>query len=288
MIIVEAAPATDSSDAASTNTLVTDELHKLPCHLVKLVYSSLFFALLSFIFVLVACVSDNPTLTAATILAFVFTVPHHGATILRSWLQLHQTESIFPFTPLSPRAIAYSIFLIVAWVSSTTMCAISLNNSSHLRYTYCEFLTSSDGIIGPQTPEYCTESFPGLSGYWPSFLATLLSGLELVLVTSITVICWLYRPRKTPSTTPHPPSPSITSETKIISAWSQHKTLCFPQDCCDCEHRGGFLLVTLIHLTNDTIFDLLRCMYSTSTPTTKDRLTMIETFTVTKALPDHW
>lgn len=226
MIIVEAQPEPAvSSDAASTNTLVTDELQKLPNHFIKLVYSSLVLSLLSFIFVLISCVSNYPLLMVPTILAFLFTLPHHGASILLWWLQRHQTESIFPFTPLTPRALAYSIFLVLTWIGSTAASAVSLDNSRHSFYAvYCVIGGGSapgDVTINSnfEQPQYCTTIPPGFTSYWPSFVSTLMSALELIVITSITVLCWLHRPRKTLSTpSSSRSSPSITPETKIISA----------------------------------------------------------------------
>ncbi|PPQ84768.1 hypothetical protein CVT25_007542 [Psilocybe cyanescens] len=216
MIVVEA-QLDDSERASISNTLISGHLSysKIPRHLVKLVYASLLVSLLSFIFVLVDNVSIAPIEAVATILAFVLTLPHHGAVVLSVWLHRHQTESIFPFTPCSFRAIGYTAILVISWVASTIMCAIRLHVTTRSRL---QCISTYNGPLIP--PNYSCTTFikPSMSEYWPSFASTVTSATELILITTITLHCYFHRGRPKAVPVTIPPSIPVAPQAKVISA----------------------------------------------------------------------
>uniref|UniRef100_A0A8H8CKY1 Uncharacterized protein n=1 Tax=Psilocybe cubensis TaxID=181762 RepID=A0A8H8CKY1_PSICU len=115
----------DSSDAASTNTLVSAE-QKVPGSLTTFVILSLIMSTLALAFSISNNVGDGqfsniPNSIAAPVLAFVFTLPHHGAILLLRWLQHHDMASILPFTPYSARSIGYLFALLALWIVSTAI-----------------------------------------------------------------------------------------------------------------------------------------------------------------------
>ncbi|PPQ91832.1 hypothetical protein CVT25_000280 [Psilocybe cyanescens] len=184
----------DSSDVASTNTLVRSE-HKFPHHLLKLVYASLFVSTLAFTFSIIDKIKSDPQYTVlnavvATILAFIFTLPHHGATLLLKWRPHHQISYVLPFAPSSARAIGYLILLVGLWFGSTVVCARSLQVASSSRGTVSYTITPSNSTIKSISVTHPIP--PELDDYWTSLASTLTSTVELILISTIALISYLY------------------------------------------------------------------------------------------------
>ena len=113
----------ETSDTASTHTLVSCENSKIPRHLVHVTYASLAFSILPFIFALIN-VSLSPVHSIPTIIAYVFSTPFHVATSLIAWQYARQLDPTLPFEPTSQKSIGYTCFLVVCWVFSTAYAAI--------------------------------------------------------------------------------------------------------------------------------------------------------------------
>lgn len=186
----------DPLDTASTHTLVVDKWHVIPRHLLKLIYVSLFLSTLAFVFAIVDNVISNrlPKDMAIAVLAYVFLLPYHCATLLLEWLRRHQTESIFPFTPSHPRALVYAFILMGLWVVSVILCSMNLHRVSG-PIEICFYFYLPDGTIDWKTST-CDTRTPGMINYWTSFASTLISGLELTLLISITLVCYIHYRRK--------------------------------------------------------------------------------------------
>ncbi|PPQ77147.1 hypothetical protein CVT25_010841 [Psilocybe cyanescens] len=181
----------DSSDAASTNTLVSNE-QKIPSYLLVLVCVSLVMSTLAFIFSVVNNVQDTNIVSdgvVATILAFIFTLPHHGATVLLTWLQHHEMASILKFTPFSTRAIGYSIVLVIVWVVSTAVCARNIN------YIL---------IFEPYDVDQSLVA------------AIAISTIEMILIIAITSICYLHYRRQNMTRQPPPFPSTLQSGSKVV------------------------------------------------------------------------
>lgn len=185
----------DSSDAVSTtNTLVTNG-RIIPHHFLKLVYASLFISIVAFIFSMVDGLDSDPTFIVpngivATILAFIFTLPHHCAIFLLRWPQRYQISNILPFKPCSVRAVVYSVFLVGLWTVSTAVCARSLHNVRIVQINPLinppssnnAMTIASSAIVGSQRD---------LSDYWMSLALTLTSAMELIFISAITLFSYL-------------------------------------------------------------------------------------------------
>uniref|UniRef100_A0A8H7Y334 Uncharacterized protein n=1 Tax=Psilocybe cubensis TaxID=181762 RepID=A0A8H7Y334_PSICU len=160
---------TDTSDAVSTNTLVSDE-QKIPKYFARLVAASLG--------------------VVAPILAFIFTLPHHGATLLLKWLQHHDMASILPFSPTSVPALVYSSTLVVFWITSLGICVRNI--------------------------AYVLRFEPNLTPNWSAKGTVATTVLESALIVVITFMSFLRyrRERITSQSEPTPVTPQ--SELKAI------------------------------------------------------------------------
>ncbi|KAH9481497.1 hypothetical protein JR316_0006024 [Psilocybe cubensis] len=164
----------DTSDAASTNTLVSKE-QRIPPHLVKLIFASLFMSTLAFSFSIlnsvdvVNIVSDG---VVAPILAYIFTLPHHGAALLLKWLQHHDMASILSFSPTSTRSLWYSAGLVILWLTSVSISCRNIN------YTI---------------------TFEPADLEWSAEATVVTSVLEFTLILAIALVCFLhYRRQQNP------------------------------------------------------------------------------------------
>lgn len=217
------------SDAASTNTLVTQQkCQETPRYLPSIVYSSLLISTLAFIFAIVNYVNyyqynDVPTGIVPPVLAYIFTVPHHCAVILLQWLERHQTESIFPFAPASARAIVYSLASLSLWAASTTVSAINLHRDI-APWANCQPSTvayaNGTSVISFDCDIVVYYRTPAIS-YWCSLASMLASSLELILALFITLVCYMHYRRRNKAVQPTETTPSLTStpsESKVLSA----------------------------------------------------------------------
>jgi len=183
----------DTSDTASTHTLVSCENSKIPQHLPLLTYTSLGFSILPFIFALIN-VSLSPLYSIPTIIAYVFSTPFHVATILVAWQHARQVDPTLPFEPSSWRSIGYTCFLIVLWLYSTATCAIG---SRIFHRIYC---SSSKCPMDPVLITFV--------------VSAILAGFEVFIMSVIATICYRNRPKEVV-----PPSPiPMTSRPKVVSA----------------------------------------------------------------------
>ncbi|PPQ83856.1 hypothetical protein CVT25_000915 [Psilocybe cyanescens] len=205
----------DRSETASiANTLVNEKPPRIPRHLAKLVSASLPIALIAFICAVVDNVlrSQEPKTLIPIILAFVFTLPHHGETLLLVWLQPHHTDYILPFTPCSSHAIVYAAGLGILWIASAVECAISFHRTRKHAVHVCFPTVTRDGTVGTEIS--C--SIWAADILWPSIILTLTSSIEVALIISITWICFLHNRRG--HKTSNAPSSSTIMERKALEA----------------------------------------------------------------------
>lgn len=187
----------DTSDAASSHTLVSCESSKIPRHLVNFTYASLGFSILPFIFALIN-VSISPLHSIPTIIAYVFSTPFHVATILVAWQYDRQVDPTLPFEPSSWRSIGYTCFLFASWVYSTVVCAAG----SQLFHRLACHLSSK-----------CTTDHRVLITF---VVSAILAGFEVFIVSAIAIVCYRNRPGKEVEP---PPIPMTTRPNlKVVSA----------------------------------------------------------------------
>lgn len=191
MIIVE------TSDTASTHTLVSCENAKIPRHLVHVTYASLGFSILPFIFALIN-VSISPLHSIPTIIAYVLSTPFHVATILIAWQHARQVDPTLPFEPSSLRSIGYTCFLVVFWMLSTAFCAVG---SRIFDQAECH---------GDLSSSICNSNRVLIT----FVVSTILAGFEVFIMSAIAIMC--YRNRFGKGVVP-PPIP-MTSRPKVVSA----------------------------------------------------------------------
>ena len=192
MIIVE------TSDTASTHTLVSCENAKIPRHLLHVTYASLGFSILPFIFALIN-VSLSPLHSIPTIIAYVLSTPFHVATILIAWQHARQVDPTLPFEPTSLRSIGYTCFLVVFWVLSTAFCAVGsriFDSVECHRDSDLSSICSSDRVL------------------ITFVVSTILAGFEVFIMSTIAIMCYRNRPGKGAV----PPLIPMTSRPKVVSA----------------------------------------------------------------------
>jgi len=183
----------DTSDTASTHTLVSCENPKIPRHLVHVTYASLIFSILPFIFALIN-VLLSPLHSIPTIVAYVLSTPFHVATILIVWQHARQVDPTLPFEPSSARSIGYTCFLVLMWAYSTATCAIGSRIFEQLDCHLSSKCTSNRVLI-------------------TFVVSTILAGFEVFIMSAIAIMCYRNRPNKVASR----PIP-MTSRPKVVSA----------------------------------------------------------------------
>ena len=187
----------DTSDTASTHTLVSCENSKIPRHLLHVTYASLTFSILPFIFALIN-VTLSPLHSIPTIIAYVLSTPFHVATILIAWQHERQVDPTLPFEPSSLRSIGYTCFLVVFWVLSTAFCAVGSRIFDYWRVE-CRLDLSS----------LCTTDRVLIT----FVVSTILAGFEVFIMSAIAIMC--YRNRSGKEVVPrHIP---MTSRSKVVS-----------------------------------------------------------------------
>lgn len=184
----------DTSDTASTHTLVSCEHSKIPRHLVLFTYASLGFSILPFIFALIN-ILISPLHSIPSIIAYVFSTPFHVATILIAWQHARQVDPTLPFEPTSLRSIAYTSFLVVLWIFSTATSAVG---SQIFHQFQCQFSSKC-------TMDRILITF---------VVSTILEGFEVFIMSAIAVMCYRNRPGKEVA----PPPIPMTSRPKVVSA----------------------------------------------------------------------
>lgn len=191
MIIVE------TSDTASTHTLVSCENTKIPRYLVHVTYASLGFSILPFIFALIN-VSLSPLHSIPTIIAYVLSTPFHVATILIAWQHARQLDPTLPFEPSSSRSIGYTCFLVVFWVLSTAFCAVGsrIFDQVECHRDLLSTICTSDRVL------------------ITFIVSTILAGFEVFIMSAIAIMCYRNRPSKGVVQ----PLIPMTSRPKVVSA----------------------------------------------------------------------
>ena len=189
----------ETSDTASTHTLVSCENSKIPRHLVHVTYASLAFSILPFIFALIN-VSLSPLHSIPTIIAYVLSTPFHVATILIAWQHARQVDPTLPFEPSSLRTIGYTCFLVGFWVLSTAFCAVASGIFEHWQVE-CRHLSS-----------LCSTNRVLIT----FVVSTILAGFEVFIMSAIAIMCYRNRPGKDVE----PPHIPMTSRPnfKVVSA----------------------------------------------------------------------
>ena len=187
----------ETSDTASTHTLVSCENSKIPRHLVHVTYASLGFSILPFIFALIN-VSLSPLHSIPTIIAYVLSTPFHVATILIAWQHARQVDPTLPFEPSSLRSIGYTCFLVVFWTLSTAFCAVGSGIFNESRVE-CHLVL----------PSTCTTDRVLIT----FVVSTILAGFEVFIMSAIAIMCYRNRPGKEVV----PPPIPMTSRTKVLS-----------------------------------------------------------------------
>jgi len=188
----------ETSDTASTHTLVSCENSKIPRHLVHVTYASLAFSILPFIFALIN-VSLSPLHSIPTIIAYVLSTPFHVATILIAWQHARQVDPTLPFEPSSLQSIGYTCFLVGFWVLSTAFSAVASGILEHWRVDCSLDLSSlchTDRVL------------------ITFVVSTILAGFEVFIMSAIAIMCYRNRPGKEVV----PPLIPMTSRPKVVSA----------------------------------------------------------------------
>ena len=183
----------ETSDTASTHTLVSCENPKIPRHLVQVTYASLGFSILPFIFALIN-VSLSPLHSIPTIIAYVLSTPFHVATILIAWQHARQVDPTLPFEPSSYRSIGYTCFLVVLWAYSTASCAIGSRIFEELECRDSSKCTMNRILI-------------------TFVVSTILAGFEVFIMSTIAIMCYRNRPSKEVVSPPLP----MTCRPKVVS-----------------------------------------------------------------------
>ena len=186
----------DTSDTASTHTLVSCENSKIPRHLVDVTYLSLVFSILPFIFALIN-VSISPLDSIPTIIAYVFSTPFHVATILIAWQHARQVDPTLPFEPSSWRSIGYTCFLVIFWVYSTAACIIGSRIYQHKECHNSHKCHTMDRI------------------QITFVVSAILAAFEVFVMSAIAIMCYRNRPGK--EDVP-PPIPMTSRPLKVVSA----------------------------------------------------------------------
>jgi len=196
----------DNSDAASTtNTLVTKDSGKMPRFFAALTYASLVISIVPFIFSFMF-VTISQLYTLPTILAYLFTTPFHVAALLIMCQHSRQIDMQLPFQPSSWRSIIYIGFLAAIWLLSMITCAMGAN--SFLSGTGCLSIgvDNSDAIQ--------VECYPNNHTLRNGFMfssSTGLAALEMIILSTMVVVCYQNQPRQEnlpTSIRPEPPVPS--------------------------------------------------------------------------------
>jgi hypothetical protein len=188
----------DTSDTASTHTLVSCENSKIPRYLVHVTYASLGFSILPFIFALIN-VSLSPLHSIPTIIAYVLSTPFHVATILIAWQHARQVDPTLPFEPSSLRSIGYTCFLVVFWVLSTVFCAVGTRLFDEIechRDLKLSSICNTDRVL------------------ITFVVSTILAGFEVFIMSTIAIMCYRNRPGKGVE----PPIIPMTFRRKVVSA----------------------------------------------------------------------
>ena len=188
----------ETSDTASTHTLVSCENSKVPRHLVHVTYASLAFSILPFIFALIN-VSLSPLHSIPTIIAYVLSTPFHVATILIAWQHARQVDPSLPFEPSSLPSIGYTCFLVVFWVLSTAFCAVGSRIFEQWQVE-CRLDISL----------VCTTDRVLIT----FIVSTVLAGFEVIIMSAIAIMCYRNRPGKGVV----PPLIPMFSRPKVVSA----------------------------------------------------------------------
>jgi len=230
----------DTSDAASTHTLVSCETSKIPRHLALFTYASLGFSILPFVFALIN-VSLSPLHSIPSIIAYVFSTPFHVATILVAWQHARQVDPLLPFEPSSWRSIGYTCFLVLLWLYSTASCAIG---SGLFHQLECQQQHSS-----------CTMNRVLIT----FVVSAILAGFEVFIMSAIAIVCYRNRPGKELV----PPPIPMTSRPKVISVWNQTKQYVLSKyfSIGYSQYLGNYILrpsdsqFTLGHLCSTSIFE---------------------------------
>ena len=194
----------DTSDTASTHTLVSCENSKIPRHLVHVTYASLSFSILPFIFALIN-VSLSPLHSIPTIIAYVLSTPFHVATILIAWQHARQVDPTLPFEPSSMRSIGYTCFLVGFWVLSTAFCAVA---SGIFKFEHSQVECRLDlSSLCNNDKDRVLITF---------VVSTILAGFEVFIMSAIAIMCYRNRPAKDVE----PPHIPMTSRPnfKVVSA----------------------------------------------------------------------
>ncbi|KAH9477835.1 hypothetical protein JR316_0010067 [Psilocybe cubensis] len=207
------------SRTSSADTLVTRKPQQIPSYLKNVVYLSLLVSTLAFTFAVVNYsiyyqYNDVPGGIAPPVIAYLATLPHHGAVLLRYWLERHQSEYIFPFTPASVYAISYSGVSCALWTVSTVVAAINLRRDL-TGWSSCGYdvTVGSNGTIVETVNCNIVYHFqPTISDRWGSFAVTLTSSLEMLLIGAVTIAFYLqYRRAKRENILLSSPSSSSSS-----------------------------------------------------------------------------
>ncbi|KAF8161449.1 hypothetical protein B0H34DRAFT_796241 [Crassisporium funariophilum] len=187
---------TDSTDAASTHTLVAT--NKIPRYLVHLTYASLGFSILPFIFALIN-VSLSPFHSIPTIIAYVFTTTFHVATVLVAWQNARDIDTTLPFEPSGGRSIAYICFLFALWIYSLITCAFG---SRMFINGFCTFGSQFGMNCAPNHYSRILATF---------VVSTVLAGSEVLIIGAIGIVCYRQRPQKEKPIALVHPAPKVVS-----------------------------------------------------------------------------
>ncbi|PPQ88953.1 hypothetical protein CVT25_005052 [Psilocybe cyanescens] len=182
MIIAE---SVDNSDAASITTLVTKTPEKMPRFFAGLTYTSLFFSVFPFAFALINVLTTR-LYSIPTIIAYVVTTPFHVGALLIIWQHKRQIDMQLPFNPTTWRNMIHIAFLICVWLFSAITSAMGARQFMEKKLCWDD---AREMVVTCDRHNYTRTATTFLS-------SALLSVFEVLLLTTILLICYRSRPRK--------------------------------------------------------------------------------------------
>jgi len=187
----------DDSDAVSTNTLVQEsQLEELPRFFKQLVYTSACFSVVPFALGLYN-VSKSKLYSIPTIFGYVCTTPFHVVGFLLILQDNRQVDMRLPFQTTSLKTICHLSAETTIWLISTIACAVGATKFTSICEAGVPFGGGAfGGTHGSGFIFHCPTVSVGTPTNITLLLASILSGVETVILSTIAYLCFRHRKRK--------------------------------------------------------------------------------------------
>ncbi|KAF9552801.1 hypothetical protein CPC08DRAFT_714281 [Agrocybe pediades] len=203
----------DNSDTVSTNTLVQEsQLEELPPFFRQLVYISACFSVAPFALGLYN-VSQSKLYSIPTIFGYVCTTPFHVVGFFLILQDNRQIDMRLPFQTTSLKTIGHLCGETTIWLASTIACAVGSRLSVPKQSLACWH----PGSQFFEFPGCKVTAAHGTHPDWTLLAASILSGLEAVLLSTITCLCFRHRRRILKKTNATLPTSERESRTKYLN-----------------------------------------------------------------------